>query len=239
MSDILRSKILAAYPAVSHAVSTKTFGTMKKDDGTIHHANLLKFGKLADINRLTICMDQKHSGNVMVVENDRELVVPNVDGLVTRNKKLSLGVVTADCLPILFYDPLKDVIGVVHAGSKGLLKNIIGNTVKTFVQTYDTDPRDLIVSIGPSIEQKCYIVGRDLIKLYKSAFPNYNSVYIEGNGTFFLDLRSVAVQDLRNEGVLKENIEVSQLCTKCNPESLYSYRAGDTMGRFVSIIGFT
>jgi hypothetical protein len=239
MSDILRSKIFTAHPTVTHGISTKTFGTMKKDDGSIHHANILKFGKLSGINTLTICMDQKHTGNVMVVENDRELVVPNVDGLVTKNKKLSLGVVTADCLPILMYDPRKDVIGIAHAGSKGLLKNIIGNTIKAFVQTYNTDPKDLIVSIGPSIEQKCYIVGQDLIKLYKSAFPHYTSVYIEGNGTFFLDLRSVAIQDLRNEGVLKENIEVSPLCTKCNPESLYSYRAGDTMGRFISIIGFT
>lgn len=238
-NNIYKLKNLSSFPKIVHAISTKSFGTMKKDDGSIHHANLMKFGKAAGIPSVTICMGQIHSGNVSVVENDRELVVPNVDALVTRNKKLSLGVVTADCLPILLYDPEKDVIGVIHAGSKGIVKNIIGNTVRKLVETFDTDPADLIVGIGPSIEQKCYTVGPELIKLYKSAFPQYTGVYIEGNGTFFLDLRTVAVQDLQHEGILKENIEVSRICTKCNPESLYSYRAGDTSGRFASILGFT
>jgi polyphenol oxidase len=236
MSDILRFTNLAAYPNIFHGVSTKAFGTMKKEDGSIHHANVLKFVKSADMNGLPICMDQIHSGNVAVVENERELVIPQTDGLVTRNKKLALGIVTADCLPILFYDPVHEAIGVAHAGSKGLLKNIIGNTIKALVTEFDTDPKDLIVSIGPSIEQQCYTVGADLIKLYKTAFRDYNSVYIEGNGTFFLDLRSVAVQDLRKEGVLKENIEVSKICTKCHPEKFYSYRGGDMTGRFISVI---
>jgi polyphenol oxidase len=236
MSDILRFTSLASHPTVAHGVSTKVYDTMKKEDGTIHHANVLKFAKSAGITGVVVCMDQVHSGNVTVVENERELVIPKTDGMVTKNKNIALGVVTADCLPILMYDPVHEAIGVAHAGSKGLLKNIIGNTIKAFVKNFDTNPADLVVAVGPSIEQKCYTVGQDLIRLYKTAFAHYNSVYIEGNGTFFLDIRSVAVQDLRHEGVLKENISVSPTCTKCSPDKFYSYRAGDTMGRFISLI---
>lgn len=236
MSDILRFNHLSSFPTIFHGVSTKVYGTMKKEDGTIHHANVMKFAKSAEISGVVVCMDQVHSGTVAVIENDRELVIPKTDGMITKNKNITLGVVTADCLPILLYDPVHEAIGVAHAGSRGLLKNIIGNTIKAFVKNFDTDPQDLIVAIGPSIEQRCYTVGKDLIKLYKTAFAHYNSVYIEGNGTFFLDLRSVAVQDLRHEGVLKENIAVSPTCTKCTPEKFYSYRGGDQTGRFISVI---
>lgn len=236
MSDILRFTNLSSYPTISHGVSTKVYGTMKKEDHTIHHANVLKFAKSADIKGVVICMDQVHSGNVALIENDRELVIPKTDGLVTKNKNIALGVVTADCIPILFYDPIHEAIGVTHAGSKGLLKNIIGNSVKAFVTNFDTNPQDLIVAIGPSIEQKCYTVGRELIDLYKTAFAHYSSVYIEGNGTFFLDIRSVAVQDLLHEGIFKENIAVSPTCTKCSTDKFYSYRGGDTTNRFISLI---
>lgn len=236
MSDILRFNHLSSFPAISHGVSTKVYGTMKKEDGTIHHANVLKFAKSADISGMVVCMDQIHSGTVTVIENDRELVIPKTDGMVTKNKNIALGIVTADCMPILFYDPVHEAIGVAHAGSKGLLKNIIGNTIQAFVKNFDTKPEDLVVAIGPSIEQQCYTVGKELIALYKTAFTHYNSVYIEGNGTFFLDLRSVAVQDLKHEGIRKENIAVSPTCTKCSPDKFYSYRGGDQMGRFISLI---
>lgn len=239
MNDILTLANLSKHPEINHAISTQAFGSMKKDDMSIHHANVLKFAKTANINTTVICMDQVHGGKAMPVENDRELVVPQTDGIVTTTKYIALGVITADCMPILLYDPVNKAIGAAHAGSKGLLKNIIGNTIKQMSMQYGSKPQDLIVGIGPSIEQKCYVVGKELIDLYKTAFSHYNSVYIEGNGTYFLDLRSVAVQDLRHEGVLKENIEVSQLCTKCHSKQLYSYRAGDKKGRFISIIGLS
>lgn len=229
---------LKLYPTITHAISTKAFGTMKKEDGSIHHANMMKFGLTAGVKSLAIAMGQIHSGNVAIVENEREIVVPNIDGLITNNKKLALAVVTADCLPILLYDPHKDVIAVVHAGSKGLLKDIIRNMMMRLIVEFGSDPKSIVVGIGPAIEQKCYEVGLDLIEQYKEALPSFKKIIEEKDGKYYLDLRAVAVQSLMKEGILEKNIEVADLCTKCNSDTLYSYRNGDTNGRFVSLIGF-
>jgi polyphenol oxidase len=118
MNDIITFRNLSKYPEIVHGISTKAFGSMKKEDLSIHHANVLKFAKTADINNVVICMDQVHSGKAMLVENDRELVIPQTDGIVTKSTLLALGVTTADCLPILFYDPVTKSVAAAHARSK-------------------------------------------------------------------------------------------------------------------------
>lgn len=239
MSQILQFRQLASYPAITHAISTKAHGTMKKDDGSIHHANLLKFVQKTKIKKQAICMEQVHGGNVAIVENARELVIPKADGLVTKNKELALVVATADCLPVLFYDPEKEVIGVAHAGRKGLANNILSNVVEAFKTNFDSKPETIFVSIGPSIEQSCYEVSAGIVEELQKTFPSYSDISLQRDNKYYLDLRKIAVQSLYKAGILEKHIEVTDMCTKCSPDTLYSYRGGDVNNRFISVIGFT
>ncbi len=156
---------------------------------------------------------------------------------VTNNvvKNIPLAVLTADCLPILFYDPKKEAIGIAHAGYKGLLNHIIENTVACFASNFKSDPKDIVVGTGPSIERDCYEVGVDLIEKFQKEFPGFENIFAEKEKKYFLDLRTIAQQCLVKEGILRENIEFMDICTKCDP-NFYSYRGGDKEQRFASII---
>jgi YfiH family protein len=228
------SGVLVKFP---HAFSTKANGSMKKEDGTLDFSNIEQFLKINNLSTNFVCMSQVHGGDVSLVTGG-EKQVANVDGLITNTKNTSLVVVTADCLPILFYDPKKEAIAVAHAGSKGLLNQIIGNTVIALKQNFNIDPKDLSVVIGPGIERDCYEVGIDLLEKFEKQFHWFDSSFTKPSkqNHAFLDLRKTALHCLLKEGILKEQIQISDECTKCSVDSYYSYRRGDKNGRFVSVI---
>ena len=127
------------------------------------------------------------------------------------------------------------MIGVTHAGYKGLVNHVLENTVERFISEFSSDPKDIIVGIGPSIEKACYEVSKERVEEFESAFPDFTNMYEALDGKFYLDLRSVARQCLLKEGILEGNIESMDICTKCNFD-FYSYRRGDKYERFVSVI---
>lgn len=219
-----------------HGVSSKFFGSMKQVDMLqIDRAALTKFAESAGITGDIVCMKQIHSGTVSIIENTNELQIPQTDGLVTSKKNIPLGVLTADCLPILFFDPKKEVIGVAHAGYKGLLNHIIENMISSFVTRFQSDPEDIIVGIGPGIEMLCYEVDSQRVVEFDEAFPTFKNVCSQMGGRFFFNLKKVALQCLVKEGILDEHIENMDVCTKCN-SNFYSYRGKDGDNRFISII---
>lgn len=233
--DVYQINILKQFPQIKHAISTKSFESMKKDDGSLHFANLMKFAKTQKFSAMPISMNQVHGTTVAMIENDRELVLPATDSMITNKKNLPLTIVTADCLPILFYDPKNKAIGVAHAGRKGLAAGIIAEIIAVMQSAYDSDPKDIIVGIGPSIEKDCYEVDEKIVKGFEEAFPEFDGVFEKKAKKYFLDLRATAQQSLQKEGILEEHIEISEVCTKCDAR-FYSYRRGDKMGRFATII---
>jgi YfiH family protein len=235
IDDVYQIEILRNIPQIKHAISTKAFGSIKKDDGTIHHANLFKFAKSQNFASMPICMNQVHGTSVSIIENNREIILPKTDGMVTNKKGLPLTILTADCLPILFYDSQKKVVGVAHAGRKGLLHGIIHEIVSVLKTSFNSEPKDIIVDVGPSIEKTCYEVDESIITEFGNAFPTFSNMFEQKENKYLLDLRAVAMQSLQKEGILEKNIQISSVCTKCD-ERFYSYRRGDTNGRFASII---
>jgi YfiH family protein len=223
------------YKNILQGISSQAFGSMKKDLLLVDREKFAFFAKSVGIIGDIVCMRQIHSGTVRVVDDTSELRFPRTDGLVTNKKGLPLAVLTADCLPLMFYDPKKKVVAVAHAGYKGLLNQIIENTIERMVSEFASDPKDILVGIGPSIEMKCYEVGEELIEEFIKTFPTFKDMFENINDKYYLNLRSVALQCLRKEGILKENIEVMDICTKCD-KNFYSYRRGDTFERFVSLI---
>jgi polyphenol oxidase len=184
------------------------------------------------------------------------------DASTTNRAGLLLAVQTADCVPILLVDPKKRAVAVVHAGWRGTLQRIVTKTVGTMHMQFGTKPADLLAAIGPSIGGCCYEVGTEVVVEFKSQFPNASDWFDElrtgdepnplqwlnmlppGHQpppkSVLLDLRRANRSQLLGAGLRSQNILVSDLCTACRRDLLFSYRKEGAMtGRLLSVIGIT
>jgi polyphenol oxidase len=158
-----------------------------------------------------------HGTHVTVVgEADAGSYLLNSDGLVTNSPNLFLSVTVADCLPVFFCDPVKKAIAIAHAGWKGLVAGILEKTIETLSRTYGSDPKDLLVAVGPHIGPCHYSVNEDVVGRFKDA-----SV-IRCDGLVFIDLARESELRLRKAGVARVDIDAT--CTFCNAERFFSAR---------------
>lgn len=189
-----------------------------------------------------IMPEQIHGNKVTIIKNDKEKFIKGCDGLFT-NKKLLFGIRTADCLPILFYDPKKQIIAAVHAGWKGLYKGIIRNAIYSMVQL-GSSSKDLKVVIGPHIGVCCYNVPEERIqklsmtntcdRLHLSSNDPYSELRLN---SWYLDLGKIALFQLKSAGISNTNIELSEICSSCNRNYWSFRRDGEKAGRMINIIG--
>ena len=153
------------------------------------------------------------------------------DALVTDLPGVVLTILTADCVPILLYDPVRKVIGAVHAGWRGTQARIVVKTVETMQTHCGSDPHNLIVGIGPAIGGCCYEVGAKVAR----QFAEYQDALIpKGNEKYQLDTKRINARQLIALGIPSSQIEISPVCTMCDHERFFSYRANQTDGRFMS-----
>jgi copper oxidase (laccase) domain-containing protein len=211
--DVFKFKNLSIYKNLNHGISTRKFGSMKNEDKSANIPNLYSFLEYINMPKEFVCMKQAHQGDVANILSSEKSQIENCDGLITDKKHITLCIAAADCLPVLLYDPVNKVVGVAHAGRRGLDAGIIKNILEKFENDFNTDPKNVIVGVGPGIEKNCYEVDAE-----------------------FLDLRKIANDQLLGNGVVKENIENLDICTKCNMDEFYSYRGGDKFDRFMSVI---
>ena len=189
-----------------------------------------------NVNHLVLC-NQTHTNNVKIVNNSDCLrgifkePFCDVDGLITNCAGVALVTQYADCTPLLFLDPVKKVIASSHSGWRGTVKQIGKVTVEKMCTHFGSNPKDIIVGIGPTINECCYEVDSPVIKEFeKLRFLDKKSCFTEKeNGKFMLNLREANRQILINAGILPQNIDISDLCTCCNKDDLFSHRA--TNGR--------
>ncbi len=187
-----------------------------------------------------VCSAQTHTANVRVIgEADRgrgysrEKGWNDVDGLITNVPNLVLSTVYADCVPLYFVDPLHHAIGLAHSGWRGTAAKIGRNMLRAMQEVFDTEMVDVECAIGPCICQDCYEVSREVAL----QFPNCYS-YQKSNGKYQLDLAEVNRGILVEEGVLPEHISMSNLCTSCNADLLFSHRAsGGKRGLNAAFLG--
>lgn len=154
------------------------------------------------------------------------------DGVFTNKPQVTLMMRFADCVPLLFFDPIRHVVGMVHAGWQGTLLKIAAEAVQVAHNAYGSMPEDFIVGIGPSICKECYRVGEGLARRFRREFGQVASTFVEQRSDgFYLDLWRANQVTL--EAVSVRNIEQSDLCTAHNLGDWYSHRAenGKT-GRF-------
>ncbi|MCM8783901.1 MAG: peptidoglycan editing factor PgeF [Candidatus Omnitrophica bacterium] len=174
--------------------------------------------------------EQEHGGKVEFVSLDNRNKKFFADALITQEREIALGVLTADCLSIFLYDTVRKAIGIVHAGWRSTKEEVLKNTVTNMQRRFSTMPSDLLVAFGPSIRVCCYKVNKDL----QSYFPKH----IQGRKEeLFLDLKEANLEQLRSLGVRDENIFDCGMCTFCQNHEFFSYRKeGKDVGRIISLI---
>lgn len=177
---------------------------------------------------------QTHSDIVRLAEEkDRGAglfrpALSDCDALVTNTPGLALVVFTADCTPILFYDPVTGAVGAAHAGWRGTALSIGARTVEAMHKHFGSRPQDIRAAIGPNIGMCHFETNQDVPRAMEAAFGQSADPYIRRKGDkSFLDLKQINAMVLRNAGV--SHIEISDACTVCESQRFWSHRvtAGD------------
>ncbi len=172
-----------------------------------------------------ILMSQKHTNNVIIIEDENGDYIPIADAMLTRIPNKLLGVKTADCLPILLYNPAVQVVGVIHAGWRGLANGVILNTIDKMHAFYSAAPENTYFSIGPGICKNCYEVGREVIDSINAITEVKDAFTQTSKSKGMLDTRAIADRQIQAAGVPKSNIFHVNLCTRCSP-GFHSHRTG-------------
>ncbi len=173
-----------------------------------------------------------HPTNVAVVEEkDRGGKFLDTDGMVTDVPGICLVTFYADCVPLFFVDPVHRAIGLSHSGWRGTVGRMGKVTLELMQEQYGTDPTQVFAAIGPSICQECYEVSGDVIGEFQEAFDEslwQGLFYEKTDGKYQLDLWRANQIVLTEAGVRREQIAVTNVCTHCNPDILFSHRSTGT-----------
>lgn len=233
---------------VKHGFSTRLGGvskgywasmnvsTTRGDDPADVEENLRRIAKAIGVRRDSLTFtNQTHTTNVAVVkEEDKGRRFQETDGMITNVPGICLVTFYADCVPLYFVDPVKKVVGLSHSGWRGTVGKMGKVTVELMQKTYGSDPEDILATVGPSICQDCYEVSEDVILEFQKSFEeqDWQQIYYKKeNGKYQLNLWKANELIFREAGILPEHIAVTNVCTHCNPEILFSHRTtGDKRG---------
>ena len=188
-----------------------------------------------DIKKEGVLFPEQVHGNLIIKVAPHGIkasicVIPKSDGLVTTAKRIAIAMLSADCLPIFLYDPKDKAIGIMHAGWKGTQMGIAQRAIQIMAKEFHTDTNSLKVLLGPCIRSCCYNIEKERADLFKG-------YYVKRHDSYFLDMVSLNMDQLKNQGVLEENIIDCGICTSCNSMDFFSYRRhGKECGRTISLI---
>lgn len=158
-------------------------------------------------------------------ERESSSGLPSGDGLITDQCGLLVSVSTADCVPVMLYDPVRRAVSVLHAGWRGSHLNISAKAVSMMESDYGSNSKDLLAGIGPSIGPCCFEVGPDVWeKLERDASCREEVVVHKKEDKAWVDLVQLNRMQLIEAGLHAENIQDTGLCTACDPNLFYSFR---------------
>jgi len=247
---------LSKYKMIYHFVSTRIGGVSSfpyeslnlgfhvgdDPENVIKNRELLALALGIPLNNFTVAK-QIHDGNVKIVTEQEkgfgifshDNAIDATDAMVTNVQNICLMVLLADCVPILFLDPKKKVIGVAHAGWKGTLKLVAQNTINVMKEKFGCSTVDILVGIGPSIGPCHYEVGPEVISQVEKIFHTKKGLIFNESpdGKGYFNLWEANRKQILLSGVPANNIETAEICTYCNSALFFSerYQKGKT-GRF-------
>ncbi|MFL5730499.1 MAG: peptidoglycan editing factor PgeF [Cytophagaceae bacterium] len=242
---------LSDYTGITHFVSGRNGGFSHGQKGGLNlsykvgdfpgnvdsNRELLSASLGITIHQLLIPV-QTHSMHVKLVDElSCEEELEDTDALVTSAKGICIAVMSADCVPLLFYDPVANVAGAAHAGWKGTVSRIASATVQSMMDNFGSLPGNIIACIGPSISPQVYQVGPEVIEVVRNAFGRINGLVngINQEGKGYLNLWEANRIQLLELGLKPENIEVAGICTYTRSEDFFSARKSKNQaGRFAA-----
>jgi len=252
--EYLQFRRLLQYKEVTHAITLKPFNfcsnveyEANKDKVENNYKDLCNCLQI-DKNKI-IRAKQTHTDIIKCVTQDEIGIFPNklddVDGLITNERGLVLSLVFADCIPLIFYDPIKKVIANVHSGWKGTVQKIADKAIEKMINSYNCYAKDILCFIGPSIGKCHFEVEEDVFVIFKEAFKKmecFNEMVEKkktknGEVKYYIDTIAINRILLEKNGLLPENIIESNICTVCNSNYTHSFRADqNNSGRATCII---
>jgi polyphenol oxidase len=181
-----------------------------------------------------LLLQQVHQDGILVLK-DTTRGLPTLleyDAVITNLPDLFIGILTADCLPVLIADRTRRVIAAVHAGRQGTSLHILNKVLRKMGEIFESSPDDLLITLGPSIGPCCYEIDHRVFSAEWKPF----SVSREEN-KWWVNLAEINISLLLKEGVAEGQISRIDLCTCCHPDLFYSYRRDGKTGRQFSFIG--
>ena len=252
MTDFIISQKLSKYPEIIQGIAYNQgclhygYADMSLKAVRERKAYIESFNINSD---QIVLSQQEHSNNVTIVDykdkgrgvTDKKMAIKNNDGLITKEDDIYLGVFTADCIPVSFYDPIRKIVGIAHAGWRGTVSNIVEQVIETFLKL-GSQPENIIAYLGPAISSCCYEVSRakdDRVRQFQKVFGD--KVVINRDNKIYLDLVTAITTQLKQAGVSVGNIEKSEICTSCssgyNLPSYHRDKEKGEVGLMLSIIG--
>ncbi len=241
--SILSSQNLTAFFTTRHggvSVSPYDSGNLafhvgdNAADVLVNH-DLLAASAGYDRSRL-IHMRQIHSDRIVIADETLTFdTPPECDALLTDRPDTPLMVMSADCTPILLHDPIRNVIGAIHAGRAGALAEILPKTIRMMIQTYGSVIGDIRISMGPSIHGCCYEINTAIAADVEAGgyYPALRFVQEK----IYLDVNTILTLQLQQMGIEKDQVEVIESCTACESRTFFSYRADHQhTGRIAGVI---
>jgi YfiH family protein len=235
---------LAGTKGIAHAFTTRKNGLGARNKGiklpddwnAVAAAFGISPGRLVTVN-------QVHGEHIVRIDG-RGLTGDSVnprtieaDAMITNAPGIAIGVETADCVPLLLYDPGVPAVAAVHAGWRSTVRKIVDKTVVSMGVEFGSCPQRIIAAIGPAIGPECYEVDEPVMAHVREAFSYWQEIAVpRGNDRWGLDLVKANVRELLKMGLLEQNINALGLCTSCRRDLFYSFRAEGRTGRMLSAV---
>ena len=223
--DLIRYNIFQPFDKLCAFTTTKSTLPIERVRYSNMPENKAKLAEVLDLKKSQMVYpDQTHSNCVAEVREVPDAVITETDALVTNQAGLCLCVQTADCVPVLLFDPKAKVIAAIHAGWRGTVGGIVKKAVSKMTN-YGSSAKNIVAAIGPSISPEIYEVGDEVVAAARKSIPNVEiTLHKNGAGKFHFNLWEANRQLLLRSGVQAQNIEVLGACSFSEAERYYSAR---------------
>jgi YfiH family protein len=227
------ARMLHAFTTRRNGLGARSSGARQPEDWEVIAD---AFGIYAD---RVVTVNQVHGENIVMVDdlNFQDVRTAHADALMTAVPGIAVGVETADCVPVLLYDPVKPAVAAVHAGWRSTVKKIVQKTVHRMHEAFGSDASRMTAAIGPAIGPECYEVDDPVMGPVQEAFSFWREVATpRTQDRWSLDLVKANRLELMQVGLQEKNIHSLGMCTSCRRDLFYSYRAEGRTGRMLSVI---